>query len=200
MVVVGITGGIAMGKSSALNGLKSLINEVRIFDADQCVSELLTHNEICEKIVLEFGDSSLTANGQIDRVYLRERAFDNADQRAKLEGILHPEVHKEYQSVLNLAKTEGVPLLLADIPLLYESSQDYNQDLTLVVACNDKVQMERLLTRPGISEEMAQEIVATQLPIEKKIELADHLIWNSGSIKQLEKQIYYFALWLTKRN
>ena len=57
MVVVGITGGIAMGKSSVLNGLKSLINEVRIFDADQCVSELLTHNEICEKIVQEFGDS-----------------------------------------------------------------------------------------------------------------------------------------------
>ena len=172
MVVVGLTGGIAMGKSAVLNGLKSLISEARIFDADQCVSELLTHNEICEKIVLEFGDSSLTANGQIDREYLRGRAFDNADQRAKLEGILHPEVHKEYQSALNLAETEDVPYLIADIPLLYESSQSYNQDLTLVVACNDKVQMERLLTRPGISEEMARQIVAAQLPIEKKIELS----------------------------
>ncbi|MEE2807717.1 MAG: dephospho-CoA kinase [Verrucomicrobiota bacterium] len=200
MVVVGLTGGIAMGKSVVLNGLKSTIKEARTFDADLCVSELLTQKEICEKVVNEFGDSSLTDNGQIDREYLRLQAFDSADQRAKLEGILHPEVHKEYLTMLNLAEKEDVPFLIADIPLLYESTQNYNQDFTLVVACNHRLQMERLLTRPGISEEIARKMIAAQLPIEKKIERADHLIWNSGSIEQLEKQIYYFALWLKKKN
>lgn len=189
-----------MGKSVVLNGLKSTIKEARTFDADLCVSELLTQKEICEKVVNEFGDSSLTDNGQIDREYLRLQAFDSADQRAKLEGILHPEVHKEYLTMLNLAEKEDVPFLIADIPLLYESTQNYNQDFTLVVACNHRLQMERLLTRPGISEEIARKMIAAQLPIEKKIERADHLIWNSGSIEQLEKQIYYFALWLKKKN
>ncbi|MDE0571127.1 MAG: dephospho-CoA kinase [Verrucomicrobiales bacterium] len=200
MVVVGLTGGIAMGKSVVLTGIRSIIEDARIFDADQCVSELLTHEEICEKVSTEFGDSSLTNDGQIDRHYLRERAFDSADQRAKLEGILHPGVHKEYLMALDSAERDDVPFLIADIPLLYESSHNYNQDLTLVVASDHKAQMKRLLMRPGISEEMARKMIEAQLPIKKKIELADHLIWNSGSIKQLEKQIYYFALWLKKKN
>lgn len=200
MVVVGLTGGIAMGKSVVLAGIRTIIEDARIFDADQCVSELLTHKEICEKVSSEFGDSSLTDDGQIDRHYLRKRAFDSADQRAKLEGILHPGVHKEYLGALNLAERDNIPFLIADIPLLYESSYNYDQDLTLVVASDHKTQMERLLMRPGISEEMAQKMIEAQLPIEKKVELADHVIWNSGSIKQLEKQIYYFALWLKKKN
>ena len=200
MVVVGLTGGIAMGKSMVLTGLRSIIENARIFDADRCVSELLTHHEICEKGSAEFGDSSLTDEGHIDRHYLRERAFDSVDQRAKLEGILHPEVHKEYLIALNSAEQENVPYLIADIPLLYESSQNYQQDLTLVVASDHKTQMERLLMRPKISEEMARKMIQAQLPIKDKIELADHLIWNSGSKKQLQKQIYYFALWLKTKN
>jgi len=200
MVVVGLTGGIAMGKSVVLTGLKSIITEARFFDADQYVSELLTREDICESVLTEFGDSSLTNDGQIDRHYLRERVFDSAGQRAKLEGILHPEVHKEYLIALNSAEREDVPFFIADIPLLYESSRNYHQDLTLVVASDDKSQMERLLMRPGISEEMARKMIESQLPIENKIQLADHLIWNAGSINQLDKQIYYFALWLKKKN
>jgi dephospho-CoA kinase len=200
MVVVGLTGGIAMGKSEVLNGIRSIIEEARIFDADRCVSELLTHEEICEKVSAEFGDSSLTNDGQIDRHYLREQAFDSVDQRAKLEGILHPEVQKEYSIALNSAERDDVPFFIADIPLLYESSHNYKQDLTLVVASDHKTQMERLLMRPGISEGVARKMIEAQLPIEGKIELADHFIWNSGSIKQLQKQIYYFALWLKKKN
>ena len=72
MVVVGLTGGIAMGKSMVLTGLRSIIENARIFDADRCVSELLTHHEICEKVSAEFGDSSLTDEGHIIRFDIQD--------------------------------------------------------------------------------------------------------------------------------
>lgn len=199
MTVVAITGGIAMGKSEAFKRLCEIFQSSVSFDADMCVSELLTRKDICERIQTEFGESVVNSNGLIDRNYLRDQVFDSAGRRAKLEGILHPEVRGEYLSIVRSAEQSGVNLLFADIPLLFESTHKYQRDFTLVVACDVETQMQRLLERPGITSKAARKMIDAQLPIEHKTKLADHVVWNSGNLKQLEKQIYYFALWLKQK-
>ena len=195
MFVVAITGGIAMGKSSVTGRLRRSFAGAICFDADACVRRLLTDAEICRKIASEFGGSALTEDGQVDRPYLRSKVFDNASRRAALEGILHPEVRREFLSRLEAARV-AAPVFLADIPLLYETGYEYPRDVVLVVASDSATQRRRLLGRKGIDAPTANAMVAAQLPIEDKIARADHVIWNAGSEQQLDKQTNYFSKWL----
>ena len=184
-----------MGKSTVVSALREQIGPAGLFDADACVAELLTRPAICAKIAAEFGSSVLDQDGLVDRPSLRGQVFDNAERRAALEGILHPEVRREFVEARD-APDDGAALLIADIPLLFESGHDYQPDLVLVVASDPASQLERLMSRPGIDRQMAASMVAAQLPIEEKIASADHVIWNAGSREQLHEQVNCFAKWL----
>lgn len=199
MITAAITGGIAMGKSAVVENLRLIFPQEAFFDADECVQELLTRREICEILASEFGEAVLEGNGEINRSHLRSQVFDSAKRRAALEGILHPEVHKYYLKVNQEAVGCSASILFADIPLLFESDHEYSQDLVLVVACDKDTQLERLQKRPEIDSLLAHRMVAAQLPIERKLELADHVIWNSGTRKQLQQQTKYFAQWLKQK-
>jgi len=199
MTSVAITGGIAMGKSSVVENLRALFSKEAFFDADQCVGELLTRGEICEKLVAEFGDAVLQGDGEINRCFLRHQVFDSAKRRVALEDILHPEVYKCYLDFNREATSRSARISFADIPLLFETGNNYQADLVLVVACDKETQLDRLHSRPGITPELACRMLESQLPIEKKTELADHVIWNSGSREQLQQQTKYFAQWLKKK-
>jgi dephospho-CoA kinase len=199
MYTVAITGGIAMGKSTVSAYLCEAFPQQRFFDADATVSTLLTRPEICAKIAREFGESVLTADGQIDRPYLREQVFDSVDRRAVLESILHPAVRNEFFNARSSGEGSSASLLIADIPLLFESANDYGVESVLVVASDSVTQMSRLLDRPGIDRETGRQMVAAQLPIEQKMARADHVIWNAGSRRILEKQTKQFASWLRKK-
>ena len=108
-----------------------------MFDADGVVSQLLTRENVCEKLQKVFGDESIDASGLINRAFIREQVFDSAEQRAKLESILHPEVKNEFDTVVE--KTSGFDdgILFADIPLLYESSCEFKCDA--VFRCDGKL-------------------------------------------------------------
>ena len=199
MVKVVITGGIAMGKSTVVENLRLIFPGEAFFDADECVQELLTRREICETIASEFGKTVLDRKGEINRSRLRSQVFDSAKRRATLEGILHPEVHKCYLKVNQEAVADAVSILFADIPLFFESEHEYSQDLVIVVVCDKDTQLQRLQKRPGIDSLLADRMVAAQLPVEHKVGLADHVIWNSGNRKQLQQQIKYFAQWLQQK-
>lgn len=199
MMSIAITGGIAMGKSSLLEGLRPIFGQGGFFDADQCVGELLTSRAICEKITAEFGNAVLDGNGNIDRSFLRHQVFDSAERRAALESILHPEVYKCYLEFNQEALASSAEIIFADIPLLFETGAQYARDLVVVIACDKQTQLERLQSRPGIDPEMACRMVESQLSIEEKMKLADHVIWNSGSRKQLQQQIEYFTQWLKQK-
>jgi dephospho-CoA kinase len=199
MMTVAITGGIAMGKSSVVEDLRLIFSQEAFFDADQCVGELLTSGEICEKISKEFGNAVLGGDGKINRPFLRQQVFDSAKRRNALEDILHPEVFKCYLGFNQEAMASSTKILFADIPLLFETGKEYPRDLVIVVACDKDTQLDRLQRRPGLDPGLAFEMVQSQLPIEKKMELADHVIWNSGSRKQLQQQIKYFAQWLKQK-
>ena len=199
MITVAITGGIAMGKSTVVENLRLIFPQEAFFDADECVRELLTRREICETLALEFGKAVLEGNGEINRSLLRSQVFDSAKRRATLEDILHPEVYKCYLKVNQEAVGDAASILFADIPLLFESEHEYSRDLVIVVACDKDTQLQRLQKRPGISSLLAARMVAAQLPVEHKVELADHVIWNSGTRKQLQQQTKYFAQWLKQK-
>ncbi len=199
MFTVVITGGIAMGKSTVSADLCEHFPEALFFDADASVSALLTRADICARIAVEFGESVLKADGHIDRPRLRDQVFDSVHRRAALENILHPEVRKAFISIQQSGEKSSAALLLADIPLLFESAHDYQYDRVLVVAADRQSQMERLLERPGIGLETAAQMVAAQLPNEEKMASADHVIWNSGSRNLLTEQIQYFVRWLKKK-
>ena len=199
MTTVAITGGIAMGKSSVLENLRKIFSREAFFDADQCVGELLTRGEICEKLKEEFGNAVLEGDGKINRSFLRHQVFDSAKRRAALEGILHPEVYKCYLDFTQEAMTNSASISFVDIPLLFETGKDYATDLVIVVACDRETQFDRLHRRPGIDPDLACRMMDSQWPIEKKMELADHVIWNSGSRKQLQQQTKYFAQWLKQK-
>ena len=198
MLILALTGGIAMGKSTVARKLCAALPDAAFFDADAAVRQLLTDPEICRRIAREFGESAIHRDGRVDRPYLRRQVFDSAERRAALESILHPEVRREFESRAQSA-AERRSVFIADIPLLYESAHPYPRDLVLVVGCDAISQRARLLRREGIDDETAAAIVRSQLPIEKKVALADHVIWNSGSKKTLENQTEYFIQWLKKK-
>ncbi|MCH2060376.1 MAG: dephospho-CoA kinase [Verrucomicrobiales bacterium] len=199
MINVAITGGIAMGKSSFLKELRLLLEGVEIFDADECVGELLTTEVICEKIVKEFGSAVLDNNETIDRSYLRHQVFDSVDRRAALEDILHPEVYQRYLDASRVALAESAKIFLADIPLFFETGSKYTGDVVAVVACDENTQLSRLAGRSGVKSSLARQMINAQLPIKDKMALADHVIWNAGSPKQLKIQTIYFAKWLNEK-
>lgn len=200
---IAITGGIAMGKSTFCALLLERLQGAVFFDADACVQELLTRPEIVARIGQEFGDSVLSSDGQLDRPRLREQVFDSAQQRAKLENILHPVVRKQFEGERERASTSASPearVFLADIPLLFESEYHFEHDLAVTLAATPATQIQRLADRRGISRDLAENIIAAQMPIADKMARADVVFWNEGRLARLQQQIDDFTQWLKKTN
>ena len=197
---IAITGGIAMGKSTCCSRLLQLLPGSVLFDADACVQDLLTNPAIVTRIAQEFGDSVLSSDGQLDRPRLREQVFDSAQQRAKLENILHPVVRKRFEDERErIAVLPDRHVLLADIPLLFESDYRFQHDLSITLAATPETQIQRLADRSGISRDLAVRIIAAQMPISEKMARADVVLWNEGRLERLEQQLSDFTQWLRKK-
>jgi dephospho-CoA kinase len=181
-MLLGITGGIATGKSTVARFLHERAN-LTTFDADACVHELLaTDHELISAIRLEFS----LPETPIDRAALRQIVFLDAEARRRLESILHPVVRAKWQGLADGCRANGRSLL-ADIPLLFETGAAPAFDATIVVAASPQVQQQRLVSR-GLEQEMIDAMLASQWPIRQKIGLANHVIWNDGSLAELERQ------------
>ena len=201
LLTIALTGGIAMGKSTCALLLRAQLPDAGFFDADACVQELLTSPGIVANIAQEFGDSVLSSDGQLDRPRLREQVFDSAEQRARLENILHPVVRKRFEDErerLSAPELGQAHVLLADIPLLFESDYHFERDLSVTLATTPSTQIQRLADTRGISRDLAENIIAAQMPIAEKMALADVVLWNEGQPGRLEKQITDFTQWLRK--
>jgi dephospho-CoA kinase len=198
-LTLAITGGIATGKSTCSQRLLALLPRAVLFDADACVRQLLTNPEIVANIRLEFGDSVLSPDGQLDRPRLREQVFDSAQQRAKLENILHPVVRKRFEDERErVAASPEYYVFLADIPLLFESDYRFEHDFSITLAASTATQIRRLADSRGISRDLAENIIAAQMPIAEKMARADVVLWNDGRLERLEQQISDFTQWLRK--
>jgi dephospho-CoA kinase len=198
MPILGITGGIASGKSTFH---KLLLQHIRAesFDADACVSELLDEDESVRKQVLEkIHPAAYGAGGRPDRALLRELIYQDADKKRTLEAILHPIVRDRWLTKAQEASTAN-EIFVVDIPLLFETSAESLFDRIITVGCSTETQHARLSGRPGMTREISKKIIASQMPIGVKVSRSHHVIWNDGALDALTAQTELFSRYLHDR-
>lgn len=190
---IGLTGGIGTGKTR----VASLLGELgaAIVSSDAIVHELQQPGrEGLAGIVEAFGEEMLDADGQLDRARLGDRVFNDPEARLRLNAIIHPLVGRETSRQLAAYAEAGAPLIVLDIPLLFEtrrpgSPSAYPLDCSAVVYAPEAVQLERVIARDGLSHSEAMARIQSQMPIEEKRQMADVVIDNSGSWEATETQV-----------
>ncbi|MEH7303776.1 dephospho-CoA kinase [Neobacillus drentensis] len=187
-LVIGLTGGIASGKSTVSNFFKEL--NITVIDADIEARQAVMKGESAYfKIIAEFGEEVLLADGEIDRQKLGSIIFHHEEKRQLLNNIVHPEVRKRMSAQVEKAKQNGEEVVVLDIPLLFESKLTYMVDKTLLVFVDNETQLKRLIARNNLSVEDAEARIHSQMPLSEKIRLADALINNNGSIADAKEQL-----------
>lgn len=197
--ILGITGGIATGKSSFAS-LFARLTGARLFDADRTARELLSSDEKVRGLVRSaFGNEVFGPDGEADRAGLRELVFADDEKRRVLENILHPAIREMWVSLAGQARSAG-EWLAVDIPLLYETGAGGGFDAVIVVACRTSTQMERLLNTRKLDRAMGGKIIAAQMDLNEKIARADHVVWNDGPEAALDEQAAILAAHLKQRH
>jgi dephospho-CoA kinase len=188
MLRVGLTGGIASGKSTVAGILRD--NDCQVLEMDPLGHEMLEPGQPAyDEVVAEFGREILEPSGKVDRGKLGAIVFADAAKRARLNQILHPrilEVVRNWFAALN--RPGGPALAFAEAALIVESGFHKELDRLAVCWCRPKQQLERLLER-GLSPEQAQQRIASQMPIDEKRDFADIVIDCSGTLAQTEMQV-----------
>jgi dephospho-CoA kinase len=195
MPAIGITGGISTGKSTFCECLRELLPEARFFRADQAAHALAEVPEVKQQLRAAFGGSIFSADGDLNRAKLRAIVFGDAKRKSSLERILHPRIRRQWRA--EAKKHRNSPnFFFADIPLLYETGGETLCDRVVVVACSEKMQLDRLRKRMSIEVSEAKQMIEAQMPLEEKIKRANHVIWNNGSRTGLVEQARFLvALW-----
>lgn len=187
-LVIGLSGGIASGKSTVSNMFKDM--NITVIDADVEARLAVEKGEPAYvKIIEEFGPDILLPNKEIDRQKLGSIIFHQAKKRLNLNEIVHPEVRKRMIRQIEAAKERGEKIVVLDIPLLFESKLDYMADKTLLVYVERGIQLERLMTRNHLSKEEAEARILAQMPLADKMKLADAVINNNGSVEDTKNQL-----------
>jgi dephospho-CoA kinase len=189
---LGLTGGIACGKST----VSAMLAErgAKIVDADQTAREVVLPGEAAlEAIVAVFGQAVLNEDGTMNRSALGSIVFSDPQRLTQLEAILHPAIRTRMWGRINAYEQEDPnQLIVADIPLLYETGQASLYDEIMVVYVPREIQIERLMSRNSITAEQAEQRIALQMDIEEKRQLANYVIDNSGTLEQTVLQVERF--------
>lgn len=189
MLNVGLTGGIACGKSTV--GRMFIRHGAHLIDFDQ-----LAHNvekpgqPAWEKIVQYFGESILLPDKNIDRYKLAQIVFADSLKLKTLNAIVHPYVSNEWKTLMEKTeKKEKNAIILSDVPLLFEEKMQHLFDLTLLVLISPAQQIQRLIARNGLSRDEARSRLMNQMPIGEKARLADIVIDNQKTVAETEKKV-----------
>ena len=177
MIIIGITGSIGMGKTTASNMLRIL--NIPVFDSDKEVREILKKNHIIEKISKIWPDTVTSHQMQkkIDKTVLSNKIFINKKERKKLEKIIHPLI--KIKRNLFIKKFEKFSIVGLDVPLLYETQMDKMCDYVFLVNTTRRIQKKRVLTRPNMSEKKFEQINDTQWSYEKKARAKPYIVNTS---------------------
>lgn len=158
------------------------------FSSDEAVSGRLRDPATQGDIVARLGRAILSADGQLDRSKLRDLVFGNAEARRALERILHPLVFQELQQTARMSRDRGAKVLVAEVPLFYETETKFKPDLVVLVAARSHLQMQRMVTERGLVAKAADDVIQAQWPLDRKLALADVVIWNEGTPALLSMQ------------
>ncbi|MGF6906748.1 dephospho-CoA kinase [Fusobacterium sp. PH5-44] len=184
-MVLGLTGGIASGKTTVSDLFKT--NGIPVYDADIISKEVTQRNDIIEKIINIFPQENLLKDKKLDRNKLKHLVFNNREKLYILNEIIHPEVIKKFQEIRENQKEQ---IIVFDIPLLLESGCEILCDKILVIGAHVDTQIKRVMLRDNISRELAEKIIASQMSLDEKIKRADYVIWNDDKSQiQLQEDV-----------
>ena len=190
MFLIGLTGGIGSGKTTVATRLKGL--GARIVDADKIAREIVEPGEPALAELAEAFDGVLNADGSLNRAELARQAFAAPDATEKLNSITHPRIRERTLERFAQARTEAVPVLVYDMPLLIENGEYKKMDHVLVVDSADEIRIDRLVNSRGLDEEDARRRIAAQISREERLAAADSVVDNSGTRDQLLQQVDTF--------
>ena len=184
--VIGVTGGIGSGKTTVCD-LSHELFAIPVIDADIIAKDVVKKNQpALQAIVAEFGEDILTHSGELDRPKVKKLVFSHPAKRKILEKIVHPEVRNEMR--LQISRVNKSYCLLS-VPLIAESTDKSIFDRILVVDCDEKIQMERVISRDRLANETVVAIMRAQASREDRLVIADDVIINNGPTSQLNEQV-----------
>jgi dephospho-CoA kinase len=188
-LLVGLTGGIATGKSTVSAMFAHL--GAKIVDADLLAREVVMPGQPAyAEIVREFGPDVLQEDGSLDRKRLGAIVFADAAKRRRLEAITHPAIHARQQRILSVYDEEAFEgVVIWDAAVLIESGSAKRMDRVVVVVADPDTELGRLMARDGFSEEEARPRIASQMPLSEKVKVADYVIDNSGTRAETERRV-----------
>ncbi|HOA40547.1 MAG TPA: dephospho-CoA kinase [Halanaerobiales bacterium] len=189
IMIIGLTGGIASGKSTVSAYLAEL--GAIIIDADKIAHEIMEKGKPAyRKIIEAFGREILAANGEIDRSRLGKIVFNDREKKRLLEEITHPQIIKEMREKIEENRGQN-KIIVLDVPLLFEAGLEKMVDESWLVYVDRETQLERLMARDGLSYQEANKRIKSQLSLEKKRELADFIIDNRGNLEELKREVFF---------
>ena len=184
-MIIGLTGGIGSGKTAVSDTFKSL--GIDIVDADVSSRRVVEKGQpALDDIQAHFGDGILDSENNLDRTKLREIIFKNPQERVWLEKLLHPKIAEHIKDQL---ESSNSPYCILVSPLLLETEQKSYCSFVLVVDVPEESQIARTAKRDGVSEEQVKNIISAQIDREKRLEQADEIIINDGSMEELKEKV-----------
>jgi dephospho-CoA kinase len=188
MIVVGLTGGIGSGKSTVASMLQEM--GARIIDADRIARDVVRPGEpALASLRAEFGEEVVTEQGELDRAAVAARVFDDPDALKRLNAIVHPAVAARTAEEIEDARQAGARWVVYDVPLLYENDLEHMFDKVIVVASSESVRRQRLREREQWSTSDIDARMAMQMPLEEKVQRADFVVDNDGSLVETRRQV-----------
>ena len=186
-LIIGLTGGIATGKSTVSDMFKDY--GIPVVDTDEIAYDLLKKGSASyDEVVTLFGNEILNTNGEINRKKLGKSIFNDNNLRKKLNDIIHPKIKSVTMTEVKMHEELGDQIIVIDVPLLFETNFAELVDKSIVVYTTPELQIERLIDRDSITKEYALMKIESQIPIEEKVKLADYVIDNSKSILTTKKE------------
>ena len=187
-LIIGLTGGIASGKSTVANMLRG--KSIPIVDADVVAREVVEiGTDTYKKLVSEFGQEILNSDKTLNRPKLGSIIFQDQEKREKLNSIMHPSIRTSMKEKTQKYIEDGHDVVVMDIPLLFESKLTHLVDKTLLVFVTEKTQLKRLMERNDLTEKEATDRIQSQMPLSEKVKLSHAVIDNNGSLTKTEQQL-----------
>jgi dephospho-CoA kinase len=198
MLQVGLTGGIACGKTTVSELFAK--HGAPVIDADILAREVVVPgSEGLSRIVATFGDEVLASDGTLDRGAMRQLIFSNQQAKYRLEGILHPLIRKRMSKLVEQLAGQDFAYCIKAIPLLLETNQQDSVDRILVIDCDEDTQVRRIVSRDSCTESDARKIISSQISRSQRLSSADDTVINNAGWKQLEDQVEQLHQFYTRQ-
>ncbi|MCT4508362.1 MAG: dephospho-CoA kinase [Tepidibacter sp.] len=191
MIIIGLTGSIGSGKSTVSNILKK--QNINIIDADKISRKIFDDKKALDAVVECFGSEILNSDKVLDRKKLGSIVFSDKDKLKKLNSITHPIIINKIKVSIDKLKKQGKKIVVLDVPLLIEANLIDLVDILLLIICNEKIQVERIVKRDNIKKEDAILRIRSQMSLDDKKKYADYIIDNSYNQNKLKLEVEKFC-------